>query len=93
MQIRVEGPAVTPLQTGFAQNWLERTQRAGVGSEVLSRRSSPPVRIAALTIMSSPVTGASTVRIMYYLSIICARRTIWIANPVLRARRRRRSTR
>ena len=31
--------------------------------------------------MSSPVTGASTVRIMYYLSIICARRTIWLANP------------
>jgi cardiolipin synthase len=35
----------------------------------------------ALTLMSSPVTGASTVRIMYYLSIICARRTLWIANP------------
>jgi cardiolipin synthase len=31
--------------------------------------------------MSSPVTGASTVRIMYYLSIICARRRIWMANP------------
>ena len=35
----------------------------------------------ALTLMSSPVTGASTVRTMYYLSIICARRTIWLANP------------
>ena len=31
--------------------------------------------------MSSPEIGASTVRIMYYLSIICARRSIYIANP------------
>ena len=31
--------------------------------------------------MSSPEIGASTVRIMYYLSIICARRSICIANP------------
>ena len=23
IQIRIEGPAVTPLQTGFAQNWLQ----------------------------------------------------------------------
>ncbi len=25
LQIRIEGPAVRPLQTGFAQNWLEAT--------------------------------------------------------------------
>ena len=25
MQIRIEGPAVTPLQTGFAHNWLQTT--------------------------------------------------------------------
>ena len=25
MQIRLEGPAVMPLQTGFAQNWLQTT--------------------------------------------------------------------
>ncbi len=31
--------------------------------------------------MSSPEIGASTARIMYYLSIICARRSILIANP------------
>jgi len=31
--------------------------------------------------MSSPEIGASTVRIMYYLSIICARRSILIATP------------
>lgn len=80
MNLRIEGPAVVPLQTGFAQNWLERTGELVSGSLYY-----PPVAPAgphvALTIISSPVTGASNVRIMYYLSIICARRTLFIANP------------
>jgi cardiolipin synthase A/B len=31
--------------------------------------------------MSSPESGSSSVRILYYLSIVCARKTILIANP------------
>ena len=38
MQIRIEGPAVTPLQTGFAQNWLERTGELVSGPMLLSAR-------------------------------------------------------
>jgi cardiolipin synthase len=79
-QIRIEGPAVVPLQTGFAQNWLERT-----GELISGPLFYPTIDAsgphAALTIMSSPTTGASTVRMMYYLSIVCARRTLWLANP------------
>src|SRR5678815_5256574 len=41
----------------------------------------PAGALALQSIMSSPEIGASTVRIMYYLSIICARRSILIANP------------
>ena len=33
------------------------------------------------TILSSPETGASSVRIMYYFGIVCSRRLIYIANP------------
>ena len=80
MQIRVEGPAVTPLQTGFAQNWLERTREL-VSGPIYYPDIEPAGSYLALTLMSSPVTGASTVRTMYYLSIICARRRIWVANP------------
>jgi len=80
MQIRLEGPAVTPLQTGFAQNWLERTREL-VSGPIYYPEIEPAGPYLALTLMSSPVTGASTVRMMYYLSIICARRRIWIANP------------
>jgi cardiolipin synthase A/B len=80
MQIRIEGPAVAPLQTGFAQNWLQTT------GELISGPLFYPLQesagsLPAQTIMSSPEIGASTVRIMYYLSIICARKSIYIANP------------
>ena len=33
------------------------------------------------TLLSSPETGSSSVRTMYYLSIVCARKSIYIANP------------
>jgi cardiolipin synthase len=80
LQIRIDGPSVTPLQTGFAQNWLQTT-----GELVSGPLYYPPLEpdgpLPLQTIMSSPEIGASTVRIMYYLSIICARRSILIANP------------
>ena len=79
-QIRIQGPAVTPLQTGFAQNWLERTREL-VSGALYYPEIEPAGPQMALTIMSTPVTGASTARTMYYLSIVCARRRIWLANP------------
>jgi len=80
VQVRVEGPAVVPLQTGFAHNWQQTT------GELLSGDAFYPAvarsgSLAVQTILSSPETGASTVRTMYYLSIACARESIYIANP------------
>ena len=37
--------------------------------------------LAVQTLLSSPETGTSNVRTMYYLSIVCARESIDIANP------------
>src|SRR4029079_12954744 len=79
--IRIAGPAVTGLQTGFSQNWLERTHELVSGPEYYPSTDDANGPHVAITLMSSPVTGASTVRIMYYLSIVAARRTLWIANP------------
>ncbi len=79
VQIQVEGPAAIPLQTGFVQNWLATT-----GEIVLGPRYFPKVepagRIAVQTILSSPTGGASAVLMMYYLSIVFARRKLYIAN-------------
>ena len=80
VHIRIEGPAVGPLQTGFARNWLETTGEliSGLGYYPARETAGP---LAVQSILSSPETGSSTVRLMYYLSIVCARKSIFIANP------------
>jgi cardiolipin synthase len=80
VQIRIEGPAVAALQSGFAQNWLETTNELVSGEDYYP----PPEEagtLAVQSILSSPETGASSVRILYYLSIVCARKSIYISNP------------
>jgi cardiolipin synthase len=81
IQIRIEGPAVVPLQTGFAQNWLQATGEIVTGFEFYPVIDAAPGRLAVQTILSSPETGASAARTFYYLSIAAARKTIFIANP------------
>jgi cardiolipin synthase len=80
IQVRLEGPSVVPLQTGFAHNWVQTTRELISGD-----RFYPPVgpagTLPAMTIMSSPEAGASSVRTMHYLSIASGRRSIFIANP------------
>ena len=80
LQVRVEGPAIVPLQTGFAHNWQQTTGELISGDEYypLIPAAGP---LAVQTLLSSPETGASSVRTMYYLSIVCARESIYIANP------------
>jgi cardiolipin synthase A/B len=79
-QIRLEGPAVVPLQTGFAHNWQQTTGELVSGEPYYPtiERIGP---LAVQTLLSSPESGASSVRTMYYLSIVCARESIYIANP------------
>jgi cardiolipin synthase len=79
IQIRLEGPGVTPLQTGFAQNWLESTHEL-ISGPLFYPPPAEAGRLAVLTVMSSPVTGASASRTLYYLSITSARRSIRLAN-------------
>ncbi len=81
IQIRMEGPAVSPLQTGFAHNWLQATSELITGAEFYPEFDVPAGTLSVQTILSSPDTGASTARTFYYLSIAAARRTIYIANP------------
>lgn len=80
LQIRLEGPAVRPLQTGFAQNWLECTRELVTGPDFYPALE-PAGKLALQTVMSSPETGASAARVMYCLAISAARQSIEIANP------------
>jgi cardiolipin synthase A/B len=79
IQVRVEGPAVVPLQAGFAQNWLETTGEL-VSGDAYFPQPQPSGALMAQSVLSDPETGSSAVRIMYYLSIVCARKSILIAN-------------
>ncbi|MGH9222203.1 MAG: phospholipase D-like domain-containing protein [Vicinamibacterales bacterium] len=80
LQIRIEGPAVRPLQSGFAHNWLECTGELVTGPDFYPKLN-PVGPLPLQTIMSSPETGASSVRVMYFLAISAAKKTIDIANP------------
>jgi len=80
VQVRFEGPAARVLQSGFAQNWQE------TNGELLSGEPYYPVLEssgphALQVIMSSAETGTSSVQIVHYLAIVCARESILIANP------------
>ena len=77
---RIEGPCVVPLQTGFADNWVQTTREL-VAGDAFFPGVRPAGQLQAMTIMSSPETGASTVRTMHYLSIAAARTSLFIANP------------
>jgi cardiolipin synthase len=79
MQIRVEGPAASALQAGFAQNWLLTTGEIIGGYEFFPEpRSAGDVSIQ--TIQSSP-SGAGAAGTMYLIAVQCARRFLYIANP------------
>jgi cardiolipin synthase A/B len=80
VQVRIEGPSAMGLQTGFANNWLDTTGELVSGGAYFPPPDSAGT-VAVQTIMSSPEVGSSSVRIMYYLSIVCARKQILIANP------------
>ena len=80
IQVSFEGPAALGLQTGFAQNWLNTTGELIAGDGYFPK--CPKMgNIGIQTILSTPNYGSSPIRIMYYLSIVSARETIFISNP------------
>jgi cardiolipin synthase len=80
IQVRIQGPAAVTLQTGFSRNWLETTGELITGPAYFPRQDFAG-DLHVQSILSSPETGSSIVRVMYYLSISCARKNIFIANP------------
>jgi cardiolipin synthase len=80
VQVCVEGPGAMSLQAGFAHNWLETTGELINGAGYFPSPE-PAGSVATQTLLSSPTSGSSSIRIMYYLAIISARKFIYIANP------------
>ncbi|MCC6340844.1 MAG: cardiolipin synthase B [Bryobacterales bacterium] len=80
LQIRMEGPGVVPLQTGFASNWLEATGEVVTGPEYYPVPE-PVGPVELQTVLSSPKGDQYTASILYALGIQSARQCIYIANP------------
>ena len=80
IQVRVEGPAVSAQQTGFAQNWLLTTGEILSGPEYFPVLD-PSGGIEVQTILSSPTSGACAAATMHLIAVQCARRNLYIANP------------
>ena len=80
IQVELAGPGALAQQSGFAQNWLATTGEILCGSRFFPE----PHReggVKVLTILSSPLTGASAVGTMYLTALQCARSELFIANP------------
>lgn len=75
----LEGPAVAQMQAAFMDNWLKTHTKVLHGREYF-----PPLEEAgsckAQVFMSSPAEGSESARLMYLMSIACARKTLRIAN-------------
>lgn len=84
-QVRVTGPAVLALQTGFAQNWLSTTGEIVSGSGffplAVPLGDKPAGAVQVQSILSSPSTGGTAAATMYLIAVQCARRHLHIANP------------
>jgi cardiolipin synthase len=77
--VKVEGPVVAQLQAIFMEDWVHTTGEVLNGQEQF-----PPIPAAgtmlAQAIASSRTDSSSKAKLLYYMAIQAARRTIWIEN-------------
>jgi cardiolipin synthase len=77
---RVQGPIVNQLQSAFTDNWIEET-----GEVIAGESFFPPLEaegsVKAQVVFASPMGGPSTLKLLHYIAIVMARRSITIQNP------------
>lgn len=80
--LRLEGPAVTDLQRVFSEDW-EFTRNEKLSE---AKYAPPQAEAGAVSLQiadSGPDQEVNTIREVYFLAIISARRRLWIASPYL----------
>jgi cardiolipin synthase len=79
--VRVEGAAVTGLQSAFVQNWLESSGEILTGYEYFPFHQAP-VQKTAMVVASAPTVGrATSARMLFQLLIASAKQSIHITTP------------
>jgi cardiolipin synthase len=77
---RVEGPAVSQLQSAFAENWLEATGIVLGGEEHFPRLAGAGSAYAQV-VRSSPAGGSFAMYTMFLLAVSSAQRSMLLTNP------------
>lgn len=78
-QIRVEGPAVAQMQAAFMDNWVKSRGELLTGLDYFPTLDElGPHRVQV--VQSSPSEGVSSVKLLYVMSIVAAKRSIYITN-------------
>jgi cardiolipin synthase len=80
ISVRVEGPVVAQLQSAFVENWIEETGEVPAGEHFfpkLERAGDMSAHVAWLSPSGSP----STLKLLHYMAIRAAQKTITIQNP------------
>jgi cardiolipin synthase len=79
--VRVEGEAVTGLQSIFAENWLESSGEILAGFDYFPFPKAP-VKTTAMVVGSAPTTGKSTTaRVLFQTLLSSANKSIYITTP------------
>lgn len=77
---RIEGPVVRQLQSAFAENWIEETGEVVGGPEYFPELE-PRGEKQAHGVWLSPQGSPSTLKLLHYMAIHAARKSITIQNP------------
>lgn len=77
---RVEGPVVAQLQSAFAENWIEETGEVPGGTNFFPQLE-PVGNTKAHAVWLSPAGSPSTLKVLHYMAIRAARKSITIQNP------------
>jgi cardiolipin synthase A/B len=75
--VRVEGPVVTQMQFAFMDNWVKSRGELLTGLDYFPRNDRAGTCLTQV-LKSSPSEGSSTVKLMFVVSIVSARKSIYI---------------
>jgi cardiolipin synthase A/B len=77
---RVTGPAVTSLQSVFAENWL-RVAGEILASDDYFHDGNAAAESLAMVVNSTPAAGSTRARILFQMLIACAKKRVYITTP------------
>lgn len=77
---RIEGPVVNQLQSAFTDNWIEETGEV-ISGETFFPKLEECGKTRAQIAFVSPTGGPSTLKLLHYMAISTAKKSITIQNP------------